>query len=286
MIADDEGLIVAGSARSRILLARLSSNGLIDPSWGAGGVANPPLGNHNGTRGSRYAEANAVTRAEDGSFVVVGSNANPQQPGSHGLPCQGCWEAVLGRFGADGAPATGFGRNGFLRLFGGGRQRLSKGAAAAALAGGATLASGAEVGGRQSMLVSRYLPDGSLTARLGTMASPSSPPPRQPGPAPSPGLPPVGAGRPAHPGACGAPAGAVVAGWPSLRWARIEEVVLRVPPALQPRLGSDATGTVISDGYREPLRMEEGKSGDTGSSPSPWARERRRLSCRRDSCAE
>jgi uncharacterized delta-60 repeat protein len=258
--AAGDGVLLAGSAQARMLLARFDSNGVLDPSFGYGGVVNPGLGNRIGTRGSRYAEATDTAVEADGGVVAVGSNLNPTVPGSGGLPCENCWEAVLGRFRADGTLDRSFG-GGLRRIFGSGHQRLTRGSDVALLPNGKILVSGMEVRGkfhhgRQRLLVSRFQPDGTLDRGFGIDGTASA-------------LPCPGTERQRRRAGC-LPAARVqlrvhgLAGRsPSLRlttrstlsWGRIDEVNLFLPRQIEANVPSPATYTVIANGQRERHHM-------------------------------
>ncbi len=255
VVAAGDGLIMVGSSQARMVLARFNADGVLDPSFGAGGVVNPGLGNQTGTRGSRYAEATAAAVQADGSILAVGSNLNPVAPGWGGIPCEDCPEAVFGRFTADGSLDRSFG-GGLRRIFGGGRKWLTEGSDVALLADGKILVSGVEAKGkshrdRQRLLVSRYRPDGTLDRGFGLEGSASA--------LPCPGTEPERRHAGCLPSARVVLRASGLAGHspalrltirPTLSWGRIDEVNLFLPRQLESDIPSPATFTVIADDWR------------------------------------
>jgi uncharacterized delta-60 repeat protein len=260
--AAGDGLLMAGSAHGRLAVARFGADGVLDPAFGVAGTFAPQLGNDTGTKGSRYAEANALAVRPDGSAVFVGSNLNPEHPGSQGLPCEDCWESVIGAIRADGSRDASFRGGQIGRLFGGGLRRLSRGADIALLPDGRLLASGAEVEGRQSMLVSRYLPDGRLDrtfADAGTAVVTPCPGTkaqrRRAGCLPSARI------RLRASGLAGGIPSLRFQVRPSLDWGRLSMLKLTLPPALETTMGSKAFATLVMiRSWRERIHMAEGEA--------------------------
>jgi uncharacterized delta-60 repeat protein len=177
--------------------ARLNSNGSLDPSFGHGGIATVPIGS--------YAIANAVVLEPNGQialgggavvgqneFAVARLNANGtldttfgtngsttfNQPGAGwGMVLQGDGKLVLGgqdgtnqaymatRVLSDGAPDTGFGTNGVLKVPVGSK---AIGDAIAIQPDGKVLLAGSAFTNTGVAATVRLLPDGSLDQSFGS----------------------------------------------------------------------------------------------------------------------
>lgn len=103
-LALDRGrLLVAGQAGGRLLLARYSADGFLDPGFGRGGVA------LNGAHGPASSAANAVAVLRGGGILVAGSRA---------YPCgfsEGCEGVVVARFKGNGRLDARFRARGYAR---------------------------------------------------------------------------------------------------------------------------------------------------------------------------
>ncbi len=262
LIADGDGFLVGGSTRGRMSVSRFDADGNFDRGWGESGISNPKLGNRDGTEGSRSARTEGLAIAPDGGVVAVATNLNPEYPGSHGLPCEeNCPEAILARFGPDGALDRGFGGRGLLHIFGGGRQRLTEAGDVAVLPDGSILVSGQQerrryTGVRRSLLVSRFHADGSLDRSFGRDGVATA--------TPCPGsqverrragcLPSARVEFDAR-GLAGRSPALRVEIRPNKAWARIWKASLLLPRQLRARIGSPVTFTVIDDGRPERRHM-------------------------------
>jgi uncharacterized delta-60 repeat protein len=116
-IAGDGGqFIVAGQARRTFLLARYNPDGTLDPSFGSGGLAAPPIEGTSGGLGSSWASAVAVQ--QDGRLLVAGGTSRWDKWGySKGGPyCEKCPDMLIARFTPDGDLDPSFGSAGLVRL--------------------------------------------------------------------------------------------------------------------------------------------------------------------------
>jgi uncharacterized delta-60 repeat protein len=159
--ADSGRVIAVGKRGSRILLARYQADGMLDQSFGEGGMVSPTVPTTLTSRPAGY-EPGAVARAiavqPDGRYVVAGStrvdggffrcdvNKSP-----------GCEQAFLARFEPDGSLDTSFGAGGFVI---GGRV-FSSGTSLVLQPDGKILLSD------HSLRVARYNADGRLDTSFG-----------------------------------------------------------------------------------------------------------------------
>ena len=104
VVATTSGLVAAGVAQRRLLLAGYDQKGVVDTSFGEGGFANLPL------EGSIFAEATAAAVQPDGKIVVAGRTLDQCALAS------GCWSLVVGRVNPNGSVDKSFGTGGFVRL--------------------------------------------------------------------------------------------------------------------------------------------------------------------------
>ncbi len=252
VIADGDGLILGGSLRARIMLARFDSNGIVDTGFGEDGLANPLA-----QRSARSAVVNAASKLDDGGIAVVGTNFNGAK---YGLACEYCPEAMLGRFDPDGSLDREFGDRGLSPILGAGPERMVEGADIVQLPSGKIVASGTEPRGRQRLLVSRFWPDGALDRSFGEAGIATV--------TPCPGteaerrrtrcLPSASVSFQAR-GLAGSSPALRIQIRPTLSWARIGEVKLFLPPELVARNGSGEGFYVIADGRSE--RIGVGAAG-------------------------
>jgi uncharacterized delta-60 repeat protein len=117
-----------GGAGPDVLLARFTSSGALDPSFGHGGLASGPI-----ISGAEdiYSLARAVAVQPDGKIVVVGKVTSSDGSGRDGI--------LIERFNSNGTLDTGFGTGGVVVLFG---TQFGDGYAVAVEAGGQIVATG------------------------------------------------------------------------------------------------------------------------------------------------
>ncbi|HEX5988615.1 MAG TPA: hypothetical protein VFY75_00190 [Solirubrobacterales bacterium] len=124
LVADGDGLLVAGKAAGTLLLARFDQDGGLDSGFGNGGFVNPPVtGTGNSptsvTSGPSGSWANSLARTPDDDVVLGGGTA---QWGSWqvnkmiGPFCARCPQPLLARFDAGGQLDASFGDGGLRRL--------------------------------------------------------------------------------------------------------------------------------------------------------------------------
>jgi uncharacterized delta-60 repeat protein len=141
------GMYTAGGEDNNFALARYSSNGSADPTFGDGGRVATQL--------EPLQEAHDVAIQDDGRVVVAGSPTY----GGRGI-------SSLARYEADGTPDATFSENGWVDLPWIGRAY----AVAIAPDGGIVVAGASGVVGpeRSAVALARYTPDGSLDATFGS----------------------------------------------------------------------------------------------------------------------
>lgn len=147
-IVQDAGkLIVAGDAEDTFMLARFGQDGKVDATFGDGGFANPRIEGTSGAAGSSAARAVAVQ--DDGKILAAGvtSKWGDWTPGKSltGYACGSiCEEPLVARFTADGQLDANFGQGGLVRLTTpqGGRLVSSSADSVFALPGGKILVEG------------------------------------------------------------------------------------------------------------------------------------------------
>ena len=153
--SDGKVVAVGQTGGSTLLLARFTTSGALDPSFGNHGLASVPA------TGAPFPGSigRAVAVQSDGKIVVVGSSG---PTGGGGL--------LVERFTANGRPDSGFGKGGALNLLTG---DLANGFAVAIQPDGKILAAGAATtlgaGGVQPrVVVVRLNPNGSPDTRFGS----------------------------------------------------------------------------------------------------------------------
>ena len=156
----DGKIVVAGWTGPRFpgaIVARLTSRGRFDPSFGSGGMASgAPSQNHGGPGGS--AGAYAVAIARDATIVTAGANSYLVNPCCSGRYVE---NLVLNRFAHDGHPDPTFGKRGAVETRFGGNLQVT----AVAIEGdGKIIAAGGSGRSRRNrdFLLVRYRRDGSI----------------------------------------------------------------------------------------------------------------------------
>lgn len=175
IVRDAGKLIVAGEAENTFMLARFDQDGKVDTTFGNGGFADPPIEGTSGGLGS--SAANAVALQDDGKILAAGvtSKWGDWTPGKFltGYSCGSiCEEPLVARFTADGQLDTSFGQGGLVRLTtpGGGRLAASSADSVFALPGGKVLVQGvSRVPGTTLNVpfLERLNPDGSFDPTFG-----------------------------------------------------------------------------------------------------------------------
>jgi uncharacterized delta-60 repeat protein len=149
-IQPDGRIIAAGSAlyeENRIVLARYTEGGVLDPSFGAGGtvVTNVVLND----------EAQAITLQADGRILVSGACSNGGQGG-----------IFVARFFTDGSPDDSFGGGGFVTT------NINSVASAHAIAfqadGRITVTGNTFSNGNGDVCLVRFLPNGAFDTAFGS----------------------------------------------------------------------------------------------------------------------
>lgn len=121
--ADDDGLLAAGLSSGTILLARFDLDGNLDPEFGDGGFAAPPIegpadaaAQRAGNTAESWAEDVAVLPG--GGSVVGGGTTQWGKWVKHrsGFDCLRCQQPLLARFDSGGHLDPIFGEGGLLRL--------------------------------------------------------------------------------------------------------------------------------------------------------------------------
>ena len=164
-VLPDNRIVVSGSGdrggQGDIVLARLTANGALDPSFGSGGIAEHDL--------SGRSDGNlALARAPDGKLVVAGFRA-----AAPGVPGEETQDALVARFHANGALDTSFDGDGWLAFDGLGDQDwaedvavLADGKVAVAVRSQASVPNGGAPG--QDYLLYVFHPNGSPDTSFGT----------------------------------------------------------------------------------------------------------------------
>jgi uncharacterized delta-60 repeat protein len=153
-------IVVVGSTGPRFpgaVVARLTSRGRLDPSFGRGGMASGAPGQvHTGPAGS--AGAYAVAMPRDGTIITAGANDYAVNPCCSGRRVE---NLVLNRFAHDGHPDPTFGKRGVVEAHFGDMLQVTavaiEGNGKIVAAGG----SGRDLRNRDFLLV-RYNRDGSI----------------------------------------------------------------------------------------------------------------------------
>ncbi|HET7486252.1 MAG TPA: hypothetical protein VFJ64_12880 [Solirubrobacterales bacterium] len=175
-IVQDAGkLIVAGEAEDTFMLARFDQDGKVDTTFGGGGFADPRIEGTSGGLGS--SGANAVAVQDDGKILAAGvtSKWGDWTPGKFltGYSCgSSCEEPLVARFTADGQLDTSFGQGGLVRLTTPQGKRLAGSSADSvfALPGSKILVGGvSQVPGEalEAPFLARLNPDGSFDPTFG-----------------------------------------------------------------------------------------------------------------------
>jgi uncharacterized delta-60 repeat protein len=173
---DADGLVLAGTAEGTFMLARFDSEGLPDPAFGDQGFAAPPIVGTSGGPGTSEAQAIAVDGA--GRLVAAGGTTKwgnfHQRRGSIEPTCERCLEPLVARYTSDGDLDTSFGADGLARLIVPEGTSLygenSEAEQVAVLPGGKILVKGfTKLTGSslQVPILARLNPDGSLDTSFG-----------------------------------------------------------------------------------------------------------------------
>jgi len=254
IVEDGDDLIVAGVSGGGFMLLRLDREGILDTSFGDGGIAGHGIG-------PRFGEAIDTAVGADGRIEVVGTIAEETEDGTDHL-CRHCREAAVGRFTSDGAFDTSFGGRGLVRVWGGpGEERFGRAEGIEILPDGKTVASAMSVVDRKELVVARYDQDGQLDPSFGNGGVATA-------------LPCPGSEAERRHARC-LPSARVqlqTAGLsgptPSLRllvrsslpWGKIDTVAIELPPELQSRMRGKLKYTVVADDEREFRHMREGEA--------------------------
>jgi uncharacterized delta-60 repeat protein len=167
-----DALLAAGRTAGTFLVARFDGGGNLDPSFGEGGYAAPPIDGPAGdaSRGAEEARSGAEDLAvmPDGD-IVLGGDTSQWSTWTYikmlGFRCSDCPQPLLARFDENGKLDAGFGSGGILRLLKpDGRLLLGGIGQAIALPDGRILVHG-YVGRRP--FVARLNPDGSYDPSFG-----------------------------------------------------------------------------------------------------------------------
>lgn len=125
-VQSDGRIVIVGDLRpglqvTNAFIARLTSSGALDPSFGHSQDPNIPCGGgfcflyHPG--GGAYIALNAVTLQANGDIVAAGIDLRSQNnPGEPTCSTNDCPQALVIRFTTSGAPDTSFGSGGFAEL--------------------------------------------------------------------------------------------------------------------------------------------------------------------------
>jgi uncharacterized delta-60 repeat protein len=175
IVQDAGGLIVAGEAEGTFMLARFGQDGKVDPTFGEGGFADPQIEGTSGGPGTSGASAVAVQ--DDGEILAAGvtSKWGDWTPGKSqfAYSCGSiCEEPLVARFTPDGQLDSSFGQGGLVRLTTPQGKRLAGGSADSmfALPGGKILVKGVSRPPGTALNVSflaRLNPDGSFDPTFG-----------------------------------------------------------------------------------------------------------------------
>ncbi len=116
-------LIAAGRADGTFLVARFDANGILDPGFGEGGFAVPPIAGTStfevgGGWGGPSSWAEAVAAAPDGDVLAAGGTSawGTWTSGKSFPACSACPQPMLARFDSSGRLDPSFGQGGLLRL--------------------------------------------------------------------------------------------------------------------------------------------------------------------------
>jgi uncharacterized delta-60 repeat protein len=93
LVQPDGKIVIAGATNTDLLLVRLTSNGLLDATFGSGGRVIQDLGD--------FEEADALSQAANGQLIVAGSTDT---------------DLLLARYNTNGSLDTTFGTNGITTL--------------------------------------------------------------------------------------------------------------------------------------------------------------------------
>jgi uncharacterized delta-60 repeat protein len=123
LVASGGKLLVAGRVNGTFLLARFERDGDLDPSFGSGGFVAPPIigpvGNPLIYSDQAGSSASSLAVTDEGD-VVLGGRTGEWGNWSHhkyiGAICAQCPQPMLARFEVDGDLDPGFGGGGLLRL--------------------------------------------------------------------------------------------------------------------------------------------------------------------------
>ncbi|HEY1354684.1 MAG TPA: delta-60 repeat domain-containing protein [Solirubrobacterales bacterium] len=118
---DGDKLLAAGMAADTVLLARFSSDGVADSSFGSGGFAAPPvLGPAANAEGGPRSWAEDVAPTADGGAVIGGGTEqwSTWVPIQRDLSphCTDCPQPLVARFDSDGSLEPTFGSGGLLHM--------------------------------------------------------------------------------------------------------------------------------------------------------------------------
>jgi uncharacterized delta-60 repeat protein len=141
VLQPDGGIVVAGTSNRDFAIARYTSSGVLDPSFGGGGLTTTDLGS--------FDQATALARQPDGKFVVAGIGTTGSDFAVARFSSSGNLDPT---FGAGGVVTTDFGP--FDQAFD-----------VAVTPSGKIVVAG-RTGG--DFALARYLPDGSLDPSFGT----------------------------------------------------------------------------------------------------------------------
>ncbi|MGE5282867.1 MAG: delta-60 repeat domain-containing protein [Chloroflexota bacterium] len=158
--AAGEGLIVAGRAGGRILLARYQADGILDTGFGEAGLTRTSIP----IDGLRSVGSTDIVVQPDGKSVV-GGVVSVSRKAFCDSQAAACWHPFLARFQPDGQLDAGFGDGGFV--FGPLREAQAGGGFDLALQpDGKILFSHSVVGG-STLGVARYNANGSIDGSFG-----------------------------------------------------------------------------------------------------------------------
>lgn len=175
IVQDADKLIVAGEAEGTFMLARFDQDGNVDTTFGNGGFADPRIEGTSGDLGSSAANAAAVQ--DDGKILAAGVTSKwgdwgPSGKSLIGYLCSSfCEEPLVTRSTADGQLDPNFGQGGLVRLMTPQGERLVGSAdSVLALPGGKILVEGvSRVPGTalNATFLGRLNPDGSFDPTFG-----------------------------------------------------------------------------------------------------------------------
>jgi uncharacterized delta-60 repeat protein len=157
--ADGAGLVLGGTAGGKLLLARLDANGVLDPSFGNGGILS------SAPDGALEASASDAIVQPDGKILVAGRSVEPC-PGA--ASTSSCTELFVARFDPGGALDSDFGSGGYVLLHTDSSTTGVRRPAELALAAGGDILLGGPLGREPGVLaVARLHPDGALDPGFG-----------------------------------------------------------------------------------------------------------------------